>query len=329
LDIQLRDRQQGGPVNTFIDSLNLRPAEKRIIVVIAVVAFVVLDLLFVQPQFKAYGNIKRQLDLTRQAIANRSAMIEMDNNPTNGYKRQLEQLRKGEGNSSATNYSGEIQLQTTVHRKAVEAGVNVSQYDPVNLVHLGTNAASQFFESQSIRISVEAREENLVNFLYSVGNDPAMIRVRELDLKPVEPNRYQLKGMITLTADYKKSDKAAATKLVPAKTLVLPKNAAKTPGPVPPKTGAPPGPPPNARGQSAPSGPPSNARGPAAPGQRAPNARGPAAPGQRAPNARGPAVPGQRAPNARGSSASAPPPFPVPSPSPPAGQKPADAGNNQ
>jgi hypothetical protein len=204
-------------------------------------------------------------------------------------------------------------LQTTVARKAQEAGVSVQTYDPVNPVHLGTNAA-QFFESESIRISVEAKEDSLVNFLYNIGNDPAMIRVREYDLHPVDANRYQLKGQITLTADYKKSDKDAAAKLVAAKNTMSVPNQPKVTPVNPPTSIAPPNSPPNGRGPAA----------------ALPNGRGPFTPPA---NGRGPFLPGQKAinPNGRGQSVPvAPPAFPsIPPRRPPPNQTPPSPGNNQ
>ena len=44
-----------------------------------------------------------------------------------------------------------------------------------------------FSSRRYLRIKVQGRETNLVNFLYNVGNDPAMIRVRELDFVPANP----------------------------------------------------------------------------------------------------------------------------------------------
>src|SRR5208283_4328748 len=81
--------------------------------------------------------------------------------------------------------------------------------------------SDQFFERQSIRITAEATEDALVKFLYDVGNDPAMIRVWELQLNPLEPaQRFRLNASITLTADYRKT---VVTNAAVAKPATLPK----------------------------------------------------------------------------------------------------------
>ncbi|MGD1084040.1 MAG: hypothetical protein ABSA47_04715, partial [Verrucomicrobiota bacterium] len=222
-------------MSTFIDSLNLRPQEKRLIGFVGVVAFVVLNLLFVRPHFKDYSSMKLQLQRTLFTNKLYSDKIAMDKS----FQEELKKLQKQEGGSSTANLKSEIQLQKTVSEKAHEANVNVKNYDPVSLMRLGTNVASDFFESQSIRITVEAMESNLVTFLVNVGDDPAMIRVQELDLHPLaDANRDKLAGQITLTADYKKnketatkpaSTKPAASAPKPAATATIPAAPATKP----------------------------------------------------------------------------------------------------
>jgi hypothetical protein len=296
-------------MSEFVDSLNLRPQEKRIIVVVGVVLFVVLDLVFVQPHFKDYASIRRQMEDTRNTIKVYKSKIGMDNNPNNGFLKQLEKLKKQEG-TGASQYK-EIQLQNTITAQARASGVNVQNSDPLPTTHKGlTNQADQFFESQSIRIAVQAREEDMVKFLFNIGNDPAMIRVQELDLRPFDANRYQLKGQITLTADYQKS---AASKLAPAKTEAGTKTAAKTAAKTtPPALGAAPAPSP---------------RQPPAPTAQA-NAKPP--PNQKAPPPF-PTPPGPSSPPSRAGRANQGPPAPGPvmPRRPLSGQRPPQPGNNQ
>ena len=97
-------------MSNLADSLNLRPQEKRIIVVIAVVVFVVLNLVLVFPHFKDYGNYSKQLDATLLAITNESRAIKLDNQP-GGLREQLDQLQNGKGGSIS---SKAIDLQKTI-----------------------------------------------------------------------------------------------------------------------------------------------------------------------------------------------------------------------
>jgi cell division protein FtsL len=269
-------------MSSALDSLNLRPQEKRVIVVIAVVVFVVLNLVLVFPHFKDYGKIEAELKKTRQTIATNNAIIAKDKDPVNGWKKQLEDLEKQQGGVATFK---EIALQETATAQARANGVFIQTVSPLSITHLGSgNQSDKFFESQSIRIVVQSAEDALVKFLYNVGNDPAMIRVWELELRPLDNNRYKLNAAITLTADYQKT---AAPAPAPVKTAATAKAAAQLIPPTTPKTGA--------RDASTNANPATARRGPPppvppAPGRAAtPPSPVPPAPGQSA-APRGPSV---------------------------------------
>ena len=101
-------------------------------------------------------------------------------------------------------------------------GVNVSETRPVTSAHPDTN---EFYEEQSVKITFDCLESQLVTFLFNVGNDPAMIRVRELHLNTADANRYRLRGDAILTANYAKQT-AAPKPAAPAGKL--PAGAPKT-----------------------------------------------------------------------------------------------------
>ena len=227
-------------MSSMVDSLNLRPQEKRVIVVIAVAVFVILNLVLVFPHFKDYGNIQKELLNYRTTNANYSAAIAEDNDPVNGSKRKLEKLEKSKG--GAAGEFKEIALEETVTSEARANGLFIQSQNTVAPQRIGpTTQSDKFFESQSTRIVVQATEDSLVKFLYDMGNDPAMIRVWELSLSPMDQNRYKLNASITLTADYQKTNASGAT---PAKTRsLIPMPLAQGPGPRPAATNVNPAPP--------------------------------------------------------------------------------------
>lgn len=193
-------------MNGFLDSLNLRPQERRLVVAIGVVLFVVLNFWLVWPHFGDWGRLTMQLARSRQDIERFNKEIALDENPVTGFRKELAKLQSQGGNKVLL--SEQNQLQSTVQSQAVKAGVTVSQYQPIPALHAG--ASNEFFEEQSLRITTESDEAQLVNFLYQVGTDSSMIRVHDLDLKPADPNRYRLRGIITLTANYQKKTEAPA-----------------------------------------------------------------------------------------------------------------------
>ncbi len=259
-------------MSAALDSLNLRPQEKRIIVIIAVVVFVVLNFVLVVPRFKEYGKIQKDLATTRQTIKNDNAFIEKDTN-AGGIRDQVNKLQQQPDGAVSPK---EIQLEQTVDAVARACGVFIVSRRNVALQSIGPASQSdKFFERQSINITAQATEDALVKFLYDVGNDPAMIRVWELQLNPYEPaQRFKLSASLTLIADYQK---AVATNTALPKPAILPKTTPPAPTSVAQKAGAPsaatnvnPAP-----AKKASAAPPSLPAFPAAPGRGAgPPARG-------------------------------------------------------
>jgi hypothetical protein len=259
-------------MNNFLDQLNLSPGERRTVVIIGVVVIVVLNFLFVWPHFGEWGKIRTDLDNMRADIQKYNRQIALDTSPNNGLQQQLAKLVHQEGTGVMDN---QIQLQNTIATQARRTGVDVSTYNP----GAANQQTNEFFEKEAIKITVDSQEPNLVNFLYNIGGDPAMIRVSELELSPQDQNRYRLRGAITLTANYNKRAPApgssAAGKIPGApKPKGVPGaiTAAKTPlggGPQKPFLGAP------GAGAPANRGLPGQNQ-PVLPGQRAlPNQHGP------------------------------------------------------
>ena len=221
-------------MSSMIDSLNLRPQEKRAIVAIAVVVFIVLNIVLVFPHFKDYGKIQRQLQAARDDIAKYNAVIAKDRDPANGWKKTLADMEKSSGGTATFK---EIALAETVTAVARASGVFIASGNPVSTVRIGPGTESdKFFESQSLRILGQAADDALVKFLWDLGNDPAMIRVWELELHPLDNNRYKLNAAITLTADYLKT---AATNSAMSKTNAASAKAAQPPVTVPTKARTP------------------------------------------------------------------------------------------
>ena len=72
-----------------------------------------------------------------------------------------------------------------------------------------TKTNDVFFIEQWQNINVLATEDQLVDFLYRLGNDPSMVRVRDLSLQP-DPPRYHLAADIKLVASYQKNPAPAS-----------------------------------------------------------------------------------------------------------------------
>jgi len=181
----------------FFDKLNLQPQERRWVFGIVVVVIVILNYVLVWPYFSEWAQVRVQIDASKTKIATYRRAIEMDNAPA-GYKAQLAKLdKKGPG---IVLDAGEIQLQKTIMAQTSPSFMP-SSYTPVKNSSTQTNG---FFEEQSLKITVDCEEKPLVDFLYNIGGDNSMIRVRALSIKPADNNRYKLTAAIELSATYQK-----------------------------------------------------------------------------------------------------------------------------
>jgi hypothetical protein len=224
---------------SVIEQLNLSPQERRIVVVIAVIVFIVLNFLLVWPHFSDLSKVRAELDQTRKDIESWNKVILKDIEPKTGYRDQLIKLQLNQGGGIGAH---QIQLQRTISDQAVKTGVGIEDIRPITSVA----QTNQFYEEQSVKISFECQESGLINFLFNVGNDPAMIRVRELNLRTADANRYRLRGDAMLSANYVKQAPVAPAKPAPGapgKTPAAPPTPAQGPGPGgPPNLKGPPGP---------------------------------------------------------------------------------------
>jgi len=170
---------------------NLRPLEKRLVAAVGVVVFILVNLWFVVPHFSDWGKVQ-----ARNTKAQTTLQVYQNEISQKGtYERMLAVL-EGEGQNvpqeeQSTHFSGIIQSQ------AMQAGVAIQNSGKQN------SATNQFFLELSQTISVQAREQQLVDFLYNLGSSNSLIRVRDLTLNPDQP-RQNLMATIKLVATYQK-----------------------------------------------------------------------------------------------------------------------------
>ena len=175
-------------MTSFWDRLNLRPAERRLVVGVAVVLFIVLNAFLVWPHFKDWNLTKARLLEAQEKLKAFHGQV----NLIEDYKKQVQNL---EGDGAGLAEDQDIQLLRTIQMRQAETGITITQ------TPRPTTQTNEFFLEQVQNISVQATEEQLVNFLYSLGSGNSMVRVRDLSLRP-DPPRQQLAGSIKLVASF-------------------------------------------------------------------------------------------------------------------------------
>jgi hypothetical protein len=217
-------------MKSFFDKLNLRPGERRLVVIVGVVIFVVLNFLFVVPMFGEYAKTMDDMKKTRDKL--RLFDNEIRRKPH--YEAQLKQLESS--GSFVAQEEQASQLMRDVQTQSALSAVTVMRYDPTQRGSTGkTNA---FFEEQTLGITVNTGEKELIDFLYSLGSGNSLIRVRSMTLNP-EPSHFKLQGNLTLVESFQRKApaRAATAAPAPAKTAPAPAAAKTPPSPSPtPKT---------------------------------------------------------------------------------------------
>jgi hypothetical protein len=198
-------------MTSLFDKLNLRPGERRLVVIAAGVVFVFLNLLLVFPHFGDLGRVQQQA---------RDAQITL--NKFQDKIRREPDLRKqmqalAQQGAVVAEASRALELQREVTSQALLCGVPVVRAENLRNTSTRTNT---FFDEQSVVITVSTGEKELICFLYSLAERNSLIRVRSMHIQPEPPNRYKLQGNITLVASYQRQapSKPSSTSTSPAQT---------------------------------------------------------------------------------------------------------------
>jgi Tfp pilus assembly protein PilO len=185
---------------SFLDQLNLRPQEKRLVVGALAVVVLVLSVFFIWPKTGEWRKAQDALEKSRKTL--KTQQTEIARIPE--FETRLTEL-EGQG-SAVLQEEQALQLMRSVQEKAQEHQVTITSTR--SGIAGGTTSTNAFFDEQTVIVGVSTGERELVNFLHALGTGTSMIRVRDMDLRPDVP-RYRLNGSITLVASYQKKPKVA------------------------------------------------------------------------------------------------------------------------
>lgn len=198
--------------------MKLRPGERRLVVIVGLVFFVVLNWIFIVPQFHGFARATTRMEKAQKTLDMYRKEI--------GYKGELDKkiaaLESAGSDVPAEDQA--VNFERFYRARANENGVDVVQNS-----QLSTHT-NQFFLEAQMGIQVHANETNLVNFLYALGSGSSTMRVRSMSLRP-DPSHQQLNAGLTLVSSYQK--KAAPRATTPAaqpakKTAGVPEPAKHT-----------------------------------------------------------------------------------------------------
>ncbi len=202
-------------MNAYLSRLN--PAERRFVIGVGILFFIIVNVFWVWPHFSDWGNLKTRMNLASGTLARYDSLIR--------------QKSKIEGDIHKLSNEGTYvppedqftQFLKTIQQYAAQNHVNFTGSSRPN------TSTNEFFLEQSQTISVISGEKELVDFLYSLGTGTSLIRVRALSVRP-DVQHQQLNASMTLVCSYQKQRKSppAAAPASGVKTAAQPApNASK------------------------------------------------------------------------------------------------------
>ncbi len=182
----------------YLDRMNLRPFEKRLVVGVALMLFIVFNIWFVFPHFSDLGTAQQH----REDALKKLKTWEAETNQIPVYMKQIsEQIKDGldvPADDQQNKFSSDI-----VEQQA-KSGVNV-----MNNGRITIHTNSPFFIELVQTITVQSGEPQLVDFLYQLGSEASLIRVRGLSMH-TDPSHQQIVAGVTLVASYQKPQRGRA-----------------------------------------------------------------------------------------------------------------------
>jgi hypothetical protein len=201
-------------MNSLFDRLNLRPNERRLVIIVTIVVFILLNAFFVWPHFSDWGKLQKR---KREATALLKAyQTEIGSMPR--YQKQLAELQQA--GAAVASEEQASKFSTTVQNQAILSGVQLLRSE-FGGRQVSMGKTNQFFDEQRGTISISTEEKPLVDFLYNLGVGGSLIRVRSMSLNTDGP-RQRLLGNIQLVASFARKAVAKAVSAPPAAAASTP-----------------------------------------------------------------------------------------------------------
>jgi len=193
-------------MNSYLSRLN--PAERRFVIGVVVLFFIVVNVFWVAPHFGDWTQWKRRLLAGRATLQDYKQMIAQQ-------PRWEAELARMEGGTEVPPEDQAAQLLQTISIHAAQSGVNI-------IAPRQTTRTNELYYVERVQnVNLQGGEKQLVDFLKSLS-DTSLIRVQSIRIYTDAP-RQQLIADATLVASYKKRP---GTRAVAAPAATPPATAA-------------------------------------------------------------------------------------------------------
>ena len=204
----------------------LNPMERRFVVGVAVLFFIVINLVWVWPHFSDWGKTRTRMDKAHEQLV----QFEGGTNQIPALQKEIEKYQKqGE---LVPPQDQAVRFVRLIQNQAAQSGVII-----VNMGSQREGGTNAFFVEQNETVTLQSGEKQLVDFLYNLGAGNSLIRVKVLSVQP-DPSHQQLATRATLVASYQRkatgAHAATPAPAAPAKTPAPRQPPATPPGGTPP-----------------------------------------------------------------------------------------------
>jgi len=186
-------------MTSFFDRLNLRPQERRLVVLSGTMFFVMLNLWFVKPHFRDWRDLGDRLATADSKLKRYQA--EVTRLPE--YEGKRKELESAGANVLPAGQS--LLLLRAVQSLTSSSHVNVTSWGTPTIVKPTGQATNTFIDEWNLTLRLNAGEPAVVDFLYNLGAGNSLIRVGSMELYP-GPAATNLEGSLTLVATYQKKE---------------------------------------------------------------------------------------------------------------------------
>jgi type II secretory pathway component PulM len=192
-------------MKSAFDQLNLRPLERRMVVVGLIIIFIVVNYVWVRPQFKQWSVVQADIRRLSGTLAQYQAKV-----------KQLPELLKKEAElKGSEDFNPDTDNKSLDLQRVAEARLRATGLVGNGLYPGPRHPVSDYFEEQTLQIPFNnAADTNLVQFLVSISQD-SLIRVQSLNLKP-DAGQTRLMGSVVLVATYSSQSGTSAKPGAPA-----------------------------------------------------------------------------------------------------------------
>jgi hypothetical protein len=211
----------------------LNPIERRFVVAVAVLFFLVINIVWIVPRFSDWGKTKDRM----ATASSLKVKFQQGIDRIPDLQRAIRQYTREGPPVPAADQA--VYFLRTIQNQAAQSGVGIINIGSTRQAS-GTN--NPYFLEQNQTITTASGEKQLVDFLYNLGASNSLIRVKVLSVQP-DAQHQQLSARITLVASYQKKPGTAGPAAPSAPAGTGPAAAPKpAPATIPPKPATPPPP---------------------------------------------------------------------------------------